>query len=209
MKAGRNWSQILTAAAATAGLVFGVLWIRSLYRVDVLSIWKGESYLSFIVGGGAMRFTWLRGDYTPHDWMIENGMTVPPPEPGWRFERHSGSVDEEGDLGGYTNLTEHIINQGDAWPLNGQLGFFIRRGTPAIFFSGGPPLYNGWQITAPYWLLTTGVLLCLLPPARQMLHQRRNRRRLAAGLCGHCGYDLRATPDRCPECGTVRGRARA
>jgi predicted amidophosphoribosyltransferase len=49
----------------------------------------------------------------------------------------------------------------------------------------------------PHWFV---VILMILPA---LLVWRRRARQPTPGLCIHCGYDLRATPVRCPECGDV------
>jgi hypothetical protein len=48
-------------------------------------------------------------------------------------------------------------------------------------------------------------LLALLPLVDLLVirPRRRRRYRAAAGLCVRCGYDLRATPAKSPECGAV------
>ena len=57
----------------------------------------------------------------------------------------------------------------------------------------------------PYWFI---MLLTAILPAARLAGWRRRRRarrlRMRPSLCQHCGYDCRATPDRCPECGTAR-----
>ena len=47
------------------------------------------------------------------------------------------------------------------------------------------------------------VVLSVLPAWRLPRLVRRARARMnpPSGCCRHCGYDLRATPERCPECG--------
>ncbi|HZL34082.1 MAG TPA: hypothetical protein VFC78_02155 [Tepidisphaeraceae bacterium] len=58
----------------------------------------------------------------------------------------------------------------------------------------------GRRLWFPYWIAL--VMTALLPMARLLLFLRQSRRS-NLGLCAARGYDLRATPDRCPECGAA------
>ena len=56
----------------------------------------------------------------------------------------------------------------------------------------------------PTWAVAVATAI---PPALWL--RRRLKRPTRPGLCRHCGYDLRATPGRCPECGAVPGAKQA
>ena len=72
-------------------------------------------------------------------------------------------------------------------------------------WSGPHPRFGeNVSYTIPYWFLaaTTGVAPAVT--SRRLLASRTRARR---GHCPSCGYDLRATPERCPECGMVFAEA--
>jgi hypothetical protein len=62
------------------------------------------------------------------------------------------------------------------------------------------PRVEAFAMRAVVALVATQLVLWLV-----LIPVRRKKRRARQGLCARCGYDLRATPGRCPECGTVAG----
>ena len=87
-----------------------------------------------------------------------------------------------------------LSDHGGIWPHLGGFG--------ATVFDNGPGdvWFNAASIVlVPTWF---AVLTLWLLPAAKAFGLIRRRRRVARGHCIRCGYDLRATPDNCPECGT-------
>lgn len=63
---------------------------------------------------------------------------------------------------------------------------------------------RNWRLSLPFAFIA--LMTFALPAARLTAYRRKRLRRQAEreGRCLNCGYDLRATPDRCPECGWLR-----
>jgi hypothetical protein len=80
-------------------------------------------------------------------------------------------------------------------------GFGFKYWTWNLKFPGSPNSISFARLTIPFWLL---IAVFLIAPGLflvRYLKSRMRRARQACGLCVHCGYDLRATKELCPECG--------
>jgi hypothetical protein len=65
----------------------------------------------------------------------------------------------------------------------------------------------GWmEFRVPHWAV---LVTAALTPTAMGLRSVRQRHRRRGNICRSCGYDLRASPDRCPECGRTPAGAAA
>jgi len=77
------------------------------------------------------------------------------------------------------------------------------RDTARYFLPGSVQAHTSFRLViVPYWAASfVSGAWPIWSMASVVRHKARRRRRERAGLCPVCGYDLRATPGRCPECG--------
>jgi len=120
---------------------------------------------------------------------------------------------------------------------SGRYEFYIEMGEisgwRALGFDGESGLIHAWAtedgvpvgmsprhiaVALPYWaifeppFLAIAVATALTPlgwVAICLIARHQRLRRCKPAQCHSCGYDLRATPERCPECGTAPARKAA
>jgi hypothetical protein len=168
--------RLFNLAAAVSLLVcatVAVVWVRSQSMADEILLKGDRTTLQVITHGDEV---FLR-QWLPHDRQGERSTGV--------FHR----------VGRQYNLRRPAYPPGT--PLLTRLGFDGYGFDEPALFDGAPAR----AVTVPYWFL---ILLTLVTPtlwAWAAVRRFRRNRRATVGLCPLCDYDLRATPDRCPECG--------
>lgn len=89
---------------------------------------------------------------------------------------------------------------GADWQAAGFRYFRTNTWIPIAQMQGTYPRTQSTALFIPHWALA--VIFGLLSTAGLIPILRRSYRR-RHGLCPNCGYDLRGSPDRCPECGSA------
>jgi hypothetical protein len=184
----KRWRfNIAVGASLVLCVALGVLWVRSYWRVDVLS-WRGKSVAVNVVSDHGILSVRIEKVY--------HGLDALPYTRG--FDCSSGTRGTGGGLWvemEYADL-RWLRWVGIAYDSNklAKAWYSFSTGDRQISYFTGERLYSPHALAM---MILAAPAVIGLRRVQARLHRRRS------GLCPSCGYDLRATPDRCPECGTI------
>jgi hypothetical protein len=130
---------------------------------------------------------------------------------GWQRDSWTGPSQKETDdvaaVPWQNGFTKRALPATGKWPeahsIWNRAGFYYYSGHRPRLASGADRNVvaegEGAYFLFPFW--APAIAAFVLPSVRTL--RRISEARGDELLCAHCGYDLRATPDRCPECGAV------
>jgi hypothetical protein len=178
------WLLLLLVAIVSA-----IMAVRSIYRRDILTLASAR----------------LRGDaarYVSFNFVSENSVLSLDYGANWNAQK-LGFTNEMTRLGHHAEFSVNWPIDRPSWLAllsNPDRRFGFAWKSPSEFGHGEGPV--NWRIAAPWWLFP---LLCGPPGffgSRRSYRRFQQRRRIKHNLCATCAYDLRASKERCPECGT-------
>jgi hypothetical protein len=199
----RRLLNLLTVLSLLLCVAVAVLWVRSLRRRD--GFWYTSGSARLLVHSYRGR-VWAWSLAPPHYPTASVWPTAARMGPGLvRDSVPDGWYDQFAGRTKGVRLPDDFIDA----PANGgavdrrALGFrYVRNDgwLPRAQLQQGYPTARSAAVYAPHWAVAAA--FAALPAAR-LLGLVRARRRRRRRLCPACGYDLRATPARCPECGAT------
>ena len=185
----KRFRKIIFNGLAVLSLVLGVVSVILCMRTSFDKrqwVWnRGEGTMSLLSYGGFL--SWNGWEPSPHA-SVRPLVLVPSTAPSYYWNLPDSGVHRDLHFAGFAWFATH--------------GGIIHQGNTTSVWSAH------WTVSVPYWFVIG--LFAILPaiwfyrsrPPRIDLDGLR-RRQLGRPLCRVCGYDLRATPERCPECGTI------
>jgi hypothetical protein len=181
------------AAASTLLLIAtAALWVASYFSSGYLTLFRGEKRIILVGSGGGVFVLRHNAIVTPPSATLRHDIVLAPKETPFALPVEAGP---RGQLG-------YVV----VGPLTFRFCWFVRpQFTPVrmtlMDVNGRAVTVRARmdQVDISYWMI---VAMLLIAPACWLLRVR-NTGLEATRACSVCGYDLRATPLRCPECGTV------